>query len=58
MDERGLMKEHIVEPYESPRVTIVGTLDELTLNGKTFAPTNDFTFPTTVTNTFSPLNFS
>jgi hypothetical protein len=46
------------EPYESPRVIVVGSLQELTLNGKTFAPTNDFTFPTTVTNKFSPLNFS
>ena len=44
--------------YESPRVTVVGTLSELTLQGKTFSPTNDFTYPTIVTSTFGPLNFS
>jgi hypothetical protein len=44
--------------YESPTVTVVGTLHELTLAGKTFSPTNDFSYPAIVTSTFGPLNFS
>jgi hypothetical protein len=52
------MGKDVTAPYESPKVTIVGTLQELTLNGKTFSPTNDFTYPTIVTSTFGPLNFS
>jgi hypothetical protein len=44
--------------YESPRVTVVGTLSDLTLTGKVFAPTNDYSYPTIVTSTFGPLNFS
>jgi hypothetical protein len=44
--------------YESPSVTVVGNVHELTLNGKTFSPTNDYSYPTIVTSTFGPLNFS
>jgi hypothetical protein len=44
--------------YEAPKVTVVGSLHELTLNGKVFSPTNDYSYPAIVTETFGPLNFS
>jgi hypothetical protein len=46
------------DAYKAPQITVVGTLQESTLAGKTFAPTNDFSYPTIVTSTFGPLNFS
>jgi hypothetical protein len=44
--------------YTAPQVTVMGSLHELTLHGKTFSPTNDFSYPAIVTATFGPLNFS
>jgi len=44
--------------YEAPSVTVVGNVHEVTLNGKVFAPTNDYSYPTIVTSTFGHLNFS
>jgi hypothetical protein len=44
--------------YEAPRVTVVGNVHQVTLNGKVFAPTNDFSYPTIVTSQFGHLNFS
>jgi hypothetical protein len=55
---RQMSSNEATRSYESPKVTVVGTLHDLTLAGKTFSPTNDFSYPAIVTSTFGPLNFS
>ena len=44
--------------YESPSITVIGNVHEVTQNGKVFSPTNDYHYPAIVTSTFGPLNFS
>jgi hypothetical protein len=50
--------ESATTSYEAPSVTVIGNVHEVTLNGKVFAPTNDYSYPTIVTSTFGHLNFS
>jgi hypothetical protein len=44
--------------YESPSITVVGNVHEVTQNGKTFSKTNDYSYPAVITDTYGPLNFS
>lgn len=44
--------------YESPSITVIGNVHEVTKNGKTFSKTNDYSYPAIITETYGPLNFS
>ena len=44
--------------YESPSITVIGNVHEVTKNGKVFTTTNDYSYPAVIANNFPPLNFS